>query len=1251
MKILRRLPIVFGLAALLLLLLVGAAFLPWVQRRAVLKVLADQPGLKAGVGYVAIRPGSVVLRNLSVENADMRVTLADARIELSLWEAVAQGRVHVHDAAIAGLKIDLTPRPPSGTPVQSKPVAAQQPEEAVAHESALGGSPMTGSVRSAPVAEAAPPPSFEGVFKYLQFDREVVLDTCRIGAEVVYPQAADQPPGAIRLNVTGGKFGPGREARFDFEAQAVNPAPDASIAMVEIRGALTLVLNTEGAFERVAVQAAAEARGPVLSAPAALQAGMVLARTATGEKYTAALNSIEDGRETRLIALDCEYVAGGSRLDGAWDVRVEDRQLTPFLLGLAAPQFHVTGEGRFEFNPAAPAGRLNGRLAWDSSRLEAIDPRLRDIGALHTKTTFDFEYEGGRMRVSELTVDISGPKPLLALRTVQPYTVNLATLGIAAADPQKELLRVKIEGVPVAWARPFLPDFEVEGEEMQGEFAVALREERIWLRTTEPVRVSGLAIKSADRILLPASELKIETEVEGTQEEVRVRLAGFTLQTAAGDRIEGRGETTMKFGATPSVSALAGFEAKLPALLASTLPGLGPLEARGEVALTQTGDNIQIDRLDTRVLAGDDRPLLELSLREPFRFGTAWGRAAPPGGGAADQPGEVLKIKLARLPLSLLQPWLGDLALEGEVAPGEISVRSGGQDLHIAVVAPLRVGKFFAAAGGRPLLQNLTVEIDPSIDWSARGLTVKLSQLQMLDAAGAALLTGRAGANFGPDFSHPTGEGSVDFDVSVSAMASQPILAGYAPPGQGRLSGEAKFAINRDVRSEGRLTLNGLVSPTTGKPLPVVNFSFRAGLGADGILAVKAPLLIDRSGERSDLTVEATVRPNGETRLVDARIAGEHFVADDVLELVRAFTARAASTAPAPSPRPAKAGDLPPESREIGADRPAPPPPVSPPPAARPPATRPGKAAWAGLAGQVVLDVKSLVYGGDFEVTGLSGRVAIDPQRIAAEKIAGRLGSEGELALDAEVRFSANAARPYTSKLDLTLREFEIGSLFKALSPDEPPTIEGRFNVRSEAVGAGGNLPDLLQHTRGDFTLQSRKGVSRLLQQQATQLSRTARIVGGVTSILGAVGVVDANKAESIARGSDVAAELGTLLAELPYDQLNVRLSRDESFNVKISDFTLVSPIVRLQGDGLVSYDRNRSLLDQALQVRMNMGVMGSAEKALARAKSPLLSGERDDLGYMKLSEPFVIGGTLDKPDPGQLYSMLGRSVLDRLLR
>jgi hypothetical protein len=46
----------------------------------------------------------------------------------------------------------------------------------------------------------------------------------------------------------------------------------------------------------------------------------------------------------------------------------------------------------------------------------------------------------------------------------------------------------------------------------------------------------------------------------------------------------------------------------------------------------------------------------------------------------------------------------------------------------------------------------------------------------------------------------------------------------------------------------------------------------------------------------------------------------------------------------------------------------------------------------------------------------------------------------------------------------------------------------------------------------------------------------------------------------------------------------------------------------------------------------------------------PVLSDERDELGYLKLREPFTVTGTLARPNAGQLYSQIRRSLIDSLL-
>jgi hypothetical protein len=1218
-KIVRGLLVVIAGMISAATIVVMVAFMPAFQRWMVLKAAARRPGISLSVERLAIRPGSLTIHNLRLDQPGARVALADATAEISLWEAVAHRRLIIRQANVAGLQVDLTSFTPPG-PAQVGGVAP--------HPAPAARVPATAAI-PASIPRATPrPAAFDGIFKYLHLPLDVVLEKCRLDGEIVFPQASGKPPAHLQLKLIGGQFAPKGEAKFDFDASIQNPDPNAPVDRVVAQGILTATLDSQSRLERIGAHLEAVAGGPLLSSPARLQAEVVLARTAAGEAYMLTLNSLEAGVQKRLLGLNIDYVAGSAKLAGRWQVQASQRQVAPFVLGVMLPEFTASGEGRFEMNSITRVVRLAGRFAGDINQLEIIDARLRELGRLSTATAFDLEFGGDHVRVSELVASISGRKPVLSLQAIQPFAIEFTTHKLLAANPEQELLQVNIQGVPVAWIRPFISALDVTGDEIRGGFVASLRGGRIWLRTTSAVAVQGLAVSRDGRVLLAASDISVKAEVEHSKEETRIRLEELALATVVDDRINARGEVIVQTGTKPATTVQASFEAVLPTLLAACAP-IGPVEARGAVAWSQSNGTVQVDRLDAHVLTPDGRPLIELSSAEPFSFNIAqWNLATLSG-----RSSEVLKVKFGRIPLAALRPYLGALQLEGDLLPGEVGVQIQAESLHAAAASPLRVDKLAAGPAGRAWVRDLAVEIEPVIDCSSQGITARIAELRVRNAAGASLLSAQAEAAMGPDFTRPTVRGTATFELAVPALASQPFLAGCLPPSEGRMSGEAKFSLDHDWLGEGRLTLNGLVSPATHEPLPVANLSFRAGFSERGDVAVQVPLLLDRAGERSDLTVAATLHPIELGRSLDAKISSQHFVIDDALALLRAFTAPVVATG---GDKPAG----PPVRNPDGSISPEPPLPASPAVAA----SADPQAAWAGLTGQVVIDLKSLVCGRNAEVTGLTGRMAIDPQRLALEKATGRLNGDGQLLLNAEVRFAAEARQPYTSKTDLNIKDLEVGPLFRAGAPDKPPTVEGRFDVRSQAEGAGRTLVDLAEHTRGDFVLQSRKGVFRGLQRAAA-VSRTANIVTEAARLLGLE-----EKVGGLVASMDLAAELAGMLAELPFDQLNARLSRDQSPNVKLSDFTLVSPTIRLQGDGQIIYEPGRSLFDQALQIRVNMGVMGTVETKISRASLPVLSGERDELGYMKLREPFVIGGTLAKPDASQLYLMLGRSLAERLL-
>ena len=691
--------------------------------------------------------------------------------------------------------------------------------------------------------------------------------------EVLFPQAAGRPPGEARLKLTGGHFAPGQEAKFDFDGTVRNSDPAAPFDKVSVLGELTATIDAGFVPERISVHLEAEAGGPLPAANARGQAEVLLARTSAGETYSVTVNSLEAGAVSRLLNLSGDSVAGSAKLAGTWQVLANNRQVAPFALGLTLPEFSVAGEGRFEVDSASWDVRLAGRLTGDLNRLEVIEPRLRELGRLGATAAFDVECNGDHVHATELTLDVSGRRPVLSLQTVQPFTVKLATGETVAEDAQRELVRVALQGMPVAWLRPFISGLEVTGDEITGEFVASMRTaDTVRLRTTQPLVVHGLAVARAGHRLLPPSDIRLQAEVENSRGAARLRLGGLGLATAAGDRVELKGELTRTAGAAPAITAQGEIDASLPTLLAACAP-VGPVTVHGSIAFSRSGGTIQVDRLEGRVATPEGRLLVGLSSSQPFRVDPAHRLITT----VAGTPGEVLQIKYGRVPLSQLGFASGPLELSGELAEGGLVVRTDGGKLQVAATAPMRVEKLAVGAGGQAWLANLSAEINPDFEYSERGATVRLAALRLRTSAGDNLVSGQAEAAIGPDFTQARLEGTASFDLQVSALAGQPFLAGGAVPQKGKLTGEAKFSSEHDLLAEGRLTLNGLVSAATGEPLPVANLSFRAGFNEKGEIALQVPLLIDRAGERSDLTLAATVRPAAKGRTVRCQDHGRPF--------------------------------------------------------------------------------------------------------------------------------------------------------------------------------------------------------------------------------------------------------------------------------------------------------------------------------------------------------------------------------------
>ena len=383
----------------------------------------------------------------------------------------------------------------------------------------------------------------------------------------------------------------------------------------------------------------------------------------------------------------------------------------------------------------------------------------------------------------------------------------------------------------------------------------------------------------------------------------------------------------------------------------------------------------------------------------------------------------------------------------------------------------------------------------------------------------------------------------------------------------------------------------------------------------------ESPSSRERAGQRSDLNFSLDLTPSGRTFTVDGKLAGEHVELTDAVSVLGVFSNSAAHAS-----QEEKQGETAP--KEIVADK------IS---------------AWSRFNGQLLLDIKSASAGKDWAMTGLTGLVTINPSLVSLQKLEASFGEKSRLSAKAEIKF-ASAQQPYQLTGDFALNEFDVGKLFKAVEPAKAPTVEGLFNVAGHFTGSGETLERTMARTHGQFDLTSRQGVFRGLQRTTGKVSMTSKAVELGASMLGSLlGSEKATKAaEKVAGQAYFVDQLAQGLSEFNYDQLNVRLVRDESLNLTMEDIGLISPEIRLLGKGSVNYVAGKPLLEQPMNVSLSFAARGKVEQLLG--KLHLTDGIRDEVGYAKTKEAITIGGSLAKPDPTAFFTRIATAKLNDLL-
>lgn len=1171
MKLFRPLAVTAAVLAVLLALAAAVAFAPPVQRWALRRALESRPDLRLQFATFAAGPTRAEVSGVTLERGSVRVHLARAEVEYSLWRFLLRRQLAVTRLAADGVEVDLSK------------LAAQR------------------SASQAAGAPAAAP----GAIAQVRLPWEVILGTVDITGHVLLPGAGGKTAVPAKFSLTGGGLAPGQEGQLRFRAEFADATPGARVSALRTAGDLRVRQTDRRSFDHAELQLTVDAEGQQFSGPSRLRLVARLDTLATGANYSLKIDTLRSGADENLLTLEATAPLDRPLFTGRWSAHATRAQVEPFFLGDALPQFSLSGQGTFTFHADQADAAAQGELKLSAANLEVIDPALRALGAMKLDVRFDAAAQKSVLRLNHLALQLEGERPVATLEIKRPLALDARTRRVVLDLGGEEVGRLTLHGVPLAWVRPFVQAVDVSGGQITGEFVVSGGARQLQIATAQPLRIAGLNLVRDGRLLLDRAEISAAPSFSLQPD--RVLLAGRELQltTPAGDRIRAEFEAETPLGQpNPPLVVRARGEADLPRLLAPIAP-VGPLRARGEMEFELTPGRVEVRAGRAELLDRAGRAWLSAATSRKFAVDLQRLLVTAEGSGELEL-GRVTNTAVALGELPLL-PAL--LPVSGQLSEGGFVAAVNGGRFILRPTAPLRLANLSLGAPSRPALAGLAVQLTPTLEYGG------LADWKIAD--GSTVVRDRSGATLGEfnaELSASTrGLGTtLTFTIDLAAAGRQRAFATLGRLSAGRASGEVRAALLAGAAQlELRSTVNGLVAREGNQTLPIANVSARLTRDATGRLTFDAPLLLDRTGVRSDLRFEASGTPQSGVVNFTARASSERLELADALALAGLF-------AGAESP-----------SQGAGAA------PVASTPDANPP--------WVRLRGETQVEFKEVTHGKDWTMRNFTAVARVEPERVELAKAAATFNDKGVFGAQGSIEFRGGA-QPYVLAGDFSVTEFDVGAFVKALEPGKPPVIEGIFGVKGRLAGEGETLARTAERVRGDFDLHGRAGVFRGLRRTSDKLSMATKAVE-LGSVLGSfLGGKVKDAADKVAPQSYQVDQLAQALGEIPYDQFVVRATRDEQLNIRVDEASLLAPEVHFTARGQLTHVEGRPLLELPMQLGFQLAARGKIEQTLGKLRA--LDGTKDDLGYAKAKNLGNISGTPLRPKADELFQKLAESKL-----
>ena len=106
--------------------------------------------------------------------------------------------------------------------------------------------------------------------------------------------------------------------------------------------------------------------------------------------------------------------------------------------------------------------------------------------------------------------------------------------------------------------------------------------------------------------------------------------------------------------------------------------------------------------------------------------------------------------------------------------------------------------------------------------------------------------------------------------------------------------------------------------------------------------------------------------------------------------------------------------------------------------------------------------------------------------------------------------------------------------------------------------------------------------------------------------------------------GAGAVSRLVNFIAEIEYDSVDIKITRDRSLDLKIERADLLSPEIRIATNGAIDHVAGKDIVDSPIDLTANLNMTGKGAAIICSLD--LIEDEQDDFGYWKGPEVRITG-------------------------